>query len=198
MPSLYSSILPTRFYLTFSRHGQQLLPSDLDVSFDVDTLSAGFTDSNFITDAGTECLNEFLFTLLAATNINAYADGVQVWHANSGQAGIFGAKAGSGCAGAVSGAVAVTDGTTLFNSNVDFPVDITKNQFTSTNDPMGLVVNDQKYSGLTSYTAPGVELTMSGTGRSVSAPEPDTLVLLAAGAIGLAATYKRRRHVATR
>jgi hypothetical protein len=170
------------------------VPTTFEYTFLVDSLSATSVNYVFGTPplSNVPCLVHVAYGGLAATNINAYANGVAVFHASSGTFGIGGDNAINGCPGEFFAGESLQTGSSIFTSFMDFSPRTSHQAFVGSADPLGMLLNGAEYGGESFFGGPLGSFRGSGFGTSVEVPEPDSWVLLAAGALGLFIFRKRR------
>jgi hypothetical protein len=189
-----TSVLLNNPDLPVTWNGRGPAPTTFEYTFFVDSLSANSVSYAFGNSSSLNgpCLISLNYQGLAATNINAYANGVAVFHANSGTFGIEGPNASGGCPGRFFAGELLQTGSSRFFADMDFGPGITKAAFVGSADPLGTLLNGARYDGPFSYSGSLGSFTANGLGTSVQVPEPDSLALLAAGALGLLIFRKLR------
>ena len=183
-----TSVLLNNPDLPVTWNGPGPAPTTFEYTFFVDSLSANSVSYAF----SNGCLSSLDYQGLLATNINAYANGVPVFHANSGTFAIGGPNASGGCPGRFFAGELLQTGSSRFFADMDFGPGITKAAFVGSADPLGTLLNGARYDGPFSYSGSLGSFTAGGLGTSVQVPEPDSLTLLAAGALGLLIFRKLR------
>jgi hypothetical protein len=179
----------------FTWNGPGPAPATFEYTFLVDSLSA--TSINHVfgnsSSPGGPCLTHLDYQGLAATNINAYANGVAVFHAGSGTFEIGGDNAGTGCPGSFFAGEPLQTGASTFFSDMDFSPGISQAAFLGSADPLGRLLNGTHYAGPLIYRGPLGNFQADGFGTSAQVAEPDTVILLVAGALGFLVFRERAR-----
>jgi hypothetical protein len=110
----FTTLVDPLFPVTWNGPGPA--PTTFEYTFLVDSLSATSVNYVFGTPPSSmaPCLVHVAYGGLAATNINAYANGVAVFHASSGTFGIGGDNATNGCPGRFFAAEGLQTGSSIF------------------------------------------------------------------------------------
>jgi len=190
-------------------HGPGPVPSTVDLTFLVNTLSPGnsfqYTFRNF--PQGT-CVTTYSYTL-ATSHFNVSFDGHTYMHGGSGSAAGIDDSGALGCGGFLGAGLEATGATksrvvTLSGGfDTQFP-NSSQSALLSSKDPLGTFLDGSKYGFAPDVTGFGYPLSgtfgflyaevRSGDATFTAVPEPDFLGLFAAGGLSLMLFRRRPLH----